>query len=166
MMARFYYLVAQLPPLRFDAAPGIDLEGLHREAGKWLPARDAAVLRDVDLNDISPSGSEPAALRRYKAFQIAVRHDVAAFRQARRAGREYRPQAFPLSVVREGNPLEVERKLLGVSWSFVDASARQHHFDLAALIYYSLKLQILLRLSRFDGARGMTVFRRLCEVTP
>ena len=163
-MDRYFYLVAQLPILFFDTPPRISFEDFCHEAEKWLTPRDWGILCNADMYDITPFEGEPGALRQYKVFEAGVRRDVMHFREARRAGQEYRPVTFTVSVVREGNPLEVEKKLLWVRWDFVDRTEREHHFDLEFLVLYSLKLQILRRLASFDGEKGLEEFRAVCEV--
>ena len=67
-------------------------------------------------------------------------------------------------IVRKGNPLEIEKKLLHLRWMVVDSMELMHHFDFEYLILYFIRLQILGRLCSFDKEKGLDTFDRLCEV--
>ena len=67
--------------------------------------------------------------------------------------------------MKEGNPLDVEKKLLRIRWELLEAEEAEHHFDLGYLILYYLKLQILDKLSVFDQDAGMETYNTLSKVT-
>jgi hypothetical protein len=160
MSDRYYYLIAQLPALRFGKEPGISVPAFLAEADKWLTRGDAATLRRALLFDLS---DEPAGCRfldRFKEFERGFRTELAEWRRARLEGRETRT-SFPAGLVREGDPLEVERKLLGWRWDRLEAEEAGHHFDLEAAVAYHLKLQIAARLAAYDAERGLAAYRNL-----
>ena len=163
-MDKHYYFVAQLPTLYFDREPAMAVERFLAEGGKWLGERDYAVLSRVDLNETAPSHTVPEALRDYCAFEFDLRSELARWRSTRGTDQEYRPLGFPLSTVREGTPLDVEKRLLRMRWDYLEEREQEHHFDLGVLILYFLKLQILRRLSTFDKEEGLKTFQNLCEV--
>ncbi|MGQ9561010.1 MAG: DUF2764 family protein [Candidatus Oleimicrobiaceae bacterium] len=165
-MDKHYYLVSQLPTLYFDRETYLTVDAFLQEAAKWLSAAEYAVLAAVDFTDVTVAQHCPTVLARYKDFERHLRSDLAAWRQAQRAGQEYRPSTFPLSLVREGNPLEIEKRLLRLRWDFIEQQESEHHFDLEFLILYMLKLQILRRLFTFNKEKGMQLFRKICEVQP
>lgn len=160
MSDRYYYLVAQLPGLRFGREPGLTPAGFLAEAGKWLGRGALEILRGAALFDRSDEPSGCAILDRFKAFERSFREELGAWRQARRDGRELRT-SFPPGLVREGDPLEVERRLLGYRWERLEEAELGHDFDLEALIVYHLKLQILARLAVYDPERGLEAYRSL-----
>jgi hypothetical protein len=155
-----YYLVAQLPSLRFGREPGLTPAGFLAEAGKWLGRSAMATISGAALFDRSDTPSGCALLDRFKAFERSFREELRDWRQARRDGRELRT-AFPPGLVRDGDPLEVERRLLSHRWDRLEEEELGHHFDLEALVVYHLKLQILARLTAYDAARGLEAYRTL-----
>jgi hypothetical protein len=160
MMDRYYYLVAQLPGLQFEREPLISGEVFLEEAGKWLGRSALETLRQVHLYDLSPEPTPSALYNRFKAFERDFRAELAGWRRALREETDLK-LSFPSSLVREGNPLEVERKLLKYRWDRLEEEERGHYFDLETLIVYHLKLQILARLAGYDGERGFRVFRTI-----
>ena len=68
-----------------------------------------------------------------------------------------------MTLLKEGTPLDAERRLLRWKWDFLDETEHEHHFDLEFLIIYFLKLQILHRLVSFDAELGLHNYQNLCE---
>ncbi len=164
-MDKYYYLIAQLPTLFFAKAPEITVESFLDEANKWLGAKDFELLTTLDINNYSFEKKNPKALQAYQKFEFRLRTDLAQFREARKKDQDYKPASFPVSLVKEGNPLEVEIKLMEWRWKFIDELQREHHFDLEYLILYFLKLQLLRRYFQFDKEKGLKKFQLLYEET-
>ncbi|MEW6754314.1 MAG: DUF2764 family protein [Candidatus Latescibacterota bacterium] len=164
-MDKHYYLVAQLPALAFGVQPPLSMAAFLEEAGKWLSAREYAALCRVDITDPVPAAGDPPGLRAYKDLEHRLRTELSLWRGARRGGPDHRPVDFPVQLFEEGNPLEVEVRLLRLRWDFVEQQEAGHHFDFEVLVFYYLKLQIWRRLAAFDKARGLETFRQLREVT-
>lgn len=163
-MDKYYYMVSQLPLLYMERPSPMSIKEFMGEARKWLNPRDYAALARIDLFDTSVDEDGPRLWREYKRFEFDFRSDLSLWRKAHREGEEYKPESFPLSLVREGNPLEVEKKLLEHRWNFLEEKETEHHFDLEFLILYYLKLQILRRLSLFDSEKGMAAFQEISRV--
>ena len=163
-MDKYYYLISQLPTLFFDREAGMTLDAFFAEARKWLTARDLQRLQQVDMNDTGLA-RDPGVLGNYKRFEDALRRDLAGWRRARAGATEYSLPPHLNAIVKEGNPLDIEKKLLRLRWQFIEEMEREHHFDLAFLILYVLKLQILTRLSIFDEEKGLSAFKKICEVS-
>lgn len=163
-MDSYYYLVAQLPLLRFEVEPGIAAEVLLEEADKWLPEAASQLLREIEARGIDRVRRLPGALWPLVEFEIQLREDVGRWRQAKHAGEDYRPRSFDRSLLEEGTPLDVERNLMQLRWAVLDDMGALHHFDLESVIIYLCKLLIVRRLYSFDREEGMKVFRQLCEV--
>ena len=163
-MDKYYYLVAQLPILFFDQAPPLGINGFLSESEKWMSGRDYALLVQVDMNQSEAPDGAPGVLDDYMTFETHLRSELALWRRSRGTEQEYRPMGFALATVREGTPLEIEKRLLRLRWDYLEEEAHAHHFDLGFLILYFLKLQILRRLSTFDKEEGLKTFQNLCEV--
>lgn len=160
MSDRYYYFLAQLPGLRFEKEPGISIPAFLAEADKWLTRSDASILRRADLFNRSDEAGGCRLLERIREFERGFRSEMAEWRRARREGREMRT-SFPPGLVREGNPLEVEHKLLGWRWDRLEQEEQDHHFDLEAAVIYHLKLQIAARLAVYNAERGLQAYRNL-----
>ena len=151
-------MVAQLPALVFDREPEMDVPAFLEEAQKWLRRHDLKVLMDVDAFELKLISKGPAVLKAYRAFEFGLRHALAEWRRSRKSGEELRMPGFPLSLVKEGHPLDVEKNLLKYRWDFIEAMESDHDFDLECLILYYLKLQILQRLGAFDQEKGIAAY--------
>ncbi len=162
-MDKYYYFVAQLPFLTFNEPSSIDKEQFLAEAKKWLSNKDFSILSPVSINDFYSQDQDPVVLKTYKDFELTLREALASLRKLNTN------QELKLSVdlslnLAEGNPLEVEVKLLSLRWQFIENLESGHIFDLEALILYFLKLQILKRLFTFNKEAGTAVFDKLSEV--
>ncbi|HDQ45588.1 MAG TPA: DUF2764 family protein [bacterium] len=164
-MDKYYYLVAQLPSLVFDRENPISVQTFLEEAEKWLSVSDFRALKQARLDDPENRSGGPGVWRRYGEFESRFRRELGQWRQALRDGSETRPDTFSPSLVKEGNPLEVEKKLLARRWEVIAEEEKDHHFDLGFLVLYYLKLQILQRLSVFDKEKGMEHFQTMSRVT-
>ncbi len=165
-MDKHYYLIAQLPMLSFGKEPGLTIDRFLAEAEKWLGAGDYKTLSSIDLSSVAIEKGDPDGLKRYKKFEFALRSDIAAFREAQRKETDYKPSSFPVSAIKEGNPLEIETRFIEFRWQFLDEMEREHHFDFTKLIIYFLKLLLLQRYFTFDKDKGLKKFQMLYhEVT-
>lgn len=163
-MDKYYYFVAQLPMLFFGRETNMSIDYFLAEAEKWLTPRDFKSLSETDINDFSLTGKFPATLANYKKFESTLRQDIFSWREAKLRDQEYKPVSMPVSVIKEGNPLEIEIKLMKLKWDFIEEMEREHHFDLGFIILYYLKLQILRRLFTFNKEKGLEKFQKLYEV--
>ena len=163
-MDKYYYLIAELPTLFFGKEPGISVEKFLEEAQNWMNTRDYQVLSRVDMNDFDVKKKSTQVYDGYKSFENKIRTDIALWREAQKRDQEYKPSNFPVSMIKEGNPLEVELRFMEMRWQFIDEMEREHHFDLGFLILYYLKLQILRRYFTFNKEQGLEKFQKLCEV--
>lgn len=164
-MDKYYYIVSQLPILFFDKETFMTIDYFLQEAQKWTSIRDYEILSQTNINDISLGKKGPKLWQDYREFEFRFRNDLALWRKSLQLGQEYKPTSFPISLVKEGNPLEIERRLLKRRWDFIEAMEQDHHFDLECLILYYLKLQILRRLFLFNKEKGMETFQNISRIT-
>ena len=164
-MDKYYYIISLLPTLTFDKQPDVTVDYFMTEAEKWTSGRDFNLLASLDLGDVDVKSSDPGSLKEIRAFELAIRNDLVAWRREKRAGREHKPTAFSASLVKDGNPLVVEKNLLKLRWDILSEKALEHHFDLEALIFYRLKLQILQRLAQFDKEKGLEKYKSMYKVS-
>jgi hypothetical protein len=158
-------MIAQLPALVFDKPSYMTVSLFMEEAGKWMSRRDLKKMTSVELMDPTVSKNHSETIRRVQQFESRLRQELAEWRQAAKNGGEAKPESFPVSVLKEGNPLQVEKKLLHLRWQFIENMEPDHHFDLDFLMLYYLKLQILRKLSEYDKDKGMERFQQISKVT-
>lgn len=164
-MDKYFYMVSQLPALAFGRDNPITTEIFLEEAEKWLSKSDLKTLKSVRLFGDGSKSGKAEVWKSYQTFEMRFREEIGLWRKSRREGHEYKPETFQPALVKEGNPLEIEKKLLQVRWKVIDAEEAGHHFDMGILILYFLKLQILDKLSVFDHDAGMEKFKTLSKVT-
>ncbi len=164
-MDKYYYLIAELPTLFFGREPGISVEKFLEEAQNWMDARDYQALSQADMNNFSTAKNIDQVYDQFRAFESSIRTDIGLWREAQKRDQDYKPASFPVSLIKEGNPLEIEIRLMEMQWNFIDALERDHHFDLGFLISYYLKLQILRRYFAFNKEQGLKKFQKLCEAS-
>lgn len=158
-MSNYYYLAAQLPLLAFERHTYINRTVFLEEARKWLVHRDFLILSGVNMNNFFPEKNDTSLLGQYKRLERALREDLVAIRKAEKtAGPVLTPS------IMEGNPREIEIKMLKLRWDFLEDREFRHHFDRDFLIIYFLKLQILERIFTFNKEKGREVFDQLCGV--
>lgn len=161
-MDKYYYFVAQLPMLTLDSEDIPSLESFVEEAQKWMSDKDLRVIKSVDINAYTDNEKHKNAFDKFCELELAIRSDLAKYRQSQKENFEYKTQVFPLSYIKEGNPLEVEKRLLEFRWNFIDELEAGHNFDLDFLVTYYLKLQILWRIKSFDKQLGKESFDEVC----
>ncbi|MCG2715141.1 MAG: DUF2764 domain-containing protein [Candidatus Marinimicrobia bacterium] len=163
-MDRYYYLAAQLPALYFDKEPFMTVERFLYEAQKWLIKGDLKALKKANINTITVKKSDLPILKEYILYEFALRNELVQYRQALRNRQEHKPLLFPVSVLKEGNPLDVEKKLLRLRWQVINELEFGHYSDIEFLALYYLKLQILRRLQYFDKDTGKEKFKTFAEI--
>lgn len=162
-MDKYIYFVSQLPALLFDQEPLITVENFLVEAEKWLSGKDLSILSDVSLTGIGLRDDDPDVLRLYKITESEFLDELVRWRKTRESDQEYKPRTFSVAALKEGTPLDAERRLLLWKWDLLDRHEHEHHFDLEFLIIYFLKLQILHRLVSFNTELGLQNYHSLCE---
>jgi hypothetical protein len=157
-------MVSLFPTIYFDTKPETSIDYFLTEAEKWLSSRDYKIISGLDMNNVSPNKMDTKFLREYKEIENRFRSDLVSWRKANRVRKDYKPMFLPASLVKEGNPLQVEKNLLKFRWDYLEEKEQEHHFDLDTLIIYYLKLQILHRLSQFNKEKGIEKFQLTCRI--
>jgi len=163
-MDKYYYLIAQLPVLYFERQPALTIEQFLNEAGKWLSPEDLMQLQEVELAATEIQKNDPAIMKQVKDFELSLRRELVAWRTAQKKNQDYKITAFPANLVREGDPLTVEKNLLLWRWQYLETLEFGHYFDLDFLFLYYLRLQILQRLFTFDKKLGREKYQQYLEM--
>jgi len=163
-MDKYYYTISQMPGLRFDRECSMNVELFMEEAGKWMGKRDLRKLGMIDFLNTDYQKSGPRIFKEYQIFEYQLRQDIVNWRSAVKKQADYKPTAIPVSILKEGNPLEIEKKLLKCRWDFIEEKSTAHHFDLGFLILYLLKLQILRKLAEYDKEKGLQKYKETLAI--
>ncbi len=159
-MDKYYYLAAQLPLLAPDMDSPPTLKWFLEEARKWLSPSDYMNVASAGIRHYKTSPSRTKSAARYAAFEYKLRYELAQYRKAKKEDHEYRLQGFSQSLVKEGNPLEIEKKLILKRWAFLDELEFGHYSDVDFLVITALKIQLLERLVSFDKDKGLEAFEK------
>jgi hypothetical protein len=162
-MDKYYYLIAQLPLLKFGEQTYLDKNVFLEEAKKWLSEEEFVKLKEADIDDLEEKGQTPFA-KGYKEFELDLRESLAAYRESKKNKQEYQARPVLEKNILEGNPLEVEKKLFLYRWQQVDDLSQGNNFNLEAVIAYFVKLQILEKVLSFNKEKGTKAFDALTGV--
>ncbi len=163
-MDKYYYLISQLPSLSFGKEASITIDRFLEESQKWLSDRDYQRLLEVNLDSYESSKGDLPVITSFKQYEYQLRHDIASWREAKRRDQDYKPVSFPVSVLKELNPLEAEIKLMEKRWELIDSMERDYNFGLPLVILYYMKLQVLRRYFTFNKEQGLQKFQKFYEV--
>lgn len=165
-MSKYYYLVASLPYLRFDAAEiPIEKKIFLDECKKWLSPPELDMLNSATIGYGEVKGQETGIVKNWKTFNAGLIESLAKERSGGAQNNNAYMQAdLVKDVFVQGTPLLMEKRTEQIRWQYLDDNEKYYFFDLNTLIIYYLKLQILERLARFDKDEGEKLFYEACEV--
>ncbi len=119
-MDKYYYIASQLPSLQLNSETEFSQLNLFYEAEKWLHSNDYKRLEEADVNITDLLPSDTSIIKQYKIFETSIRNELVAWRKAKKDGYEHKTTIIPSNLLKEGNPLEIEKKLLQLRWDFLD----------------------------------------------
>ena len=123
-MDKYYYFVSQLPTLTFGKETDMSVSKFLDEARKWVSERDLNLLSKVSKSNLSDGKTMDRVLKQYNDFESQIKTDIGLWREAQRKDLDFKPASFPVSTLKEGNPLEIEIKLMEMQWSYIDEMER------------------------------------------
>ena len=171
-MSQYYYLIASLPMLEFDAKPLISYEAFLTSCREQLNDSDFKILNRATIEPCEDAEDLSFTLREWKRFGIILRNEIAKQRSSRMSkdvtkdlrGEGYSDPLLAASVhwiIDQESPIDKERFLDKIRWEKIEELARGHYFDMDFLITYALKLQILRRWQTIDKEGGMQILENL-----
>lgn len=162
-MDKYYYLITQLPLLKFNEKTYLNKNSFLEEAKKWLTEKEFEKLQEADIDNLAKKGKTSFS-EKYKKFELSLRKKLAAYRKGEKNKQEYQLEGVLEKKILEGNSLEVENKLLSHRWNQVEELSKDYVFNLEAVMAYFLKLQILEKVLSFNKEKGTEKFDLLTEV--
>ncbi|MBN2281504.1 MAG: DUF2764 family protein [Candidatus Marinimicrobia bacterium] len=163
-MDKYYYIAAQLPFLQLNSNTDFNQKKFFYEMEKWLSDQELRQLEEADISRTKPQSSDSGIVTQYQEFETSLRQELAVWRKARKEGYEHKTTLLPQNLLKEGNPLEIEKKLLQFRWDYLDDLGLDHYFDWEFLVLYNYKLQLLERFRSFDKEKGLDKFKQYTEV--
>ncbi len=163
MPAYYTYFIATLPTLIFRSKPPLSFEGFVALSARYIPEKDAQILKAVASPEKDFYEGPQQALRRWQDFDTRLRNELAKVRSSRKRidplkyARRYERSDTYLShqathIQRNPSVLDAEKLVDEERWRFLDELSLGHYFDLDALIVYALKLLILERWDKIHNA--------------
>lgn len=163
-MANYYYFATQLPMLIFGQETFMTSQKFLEEAQKWFSSREKEIISAVNIDNFNDNKAVSSFQKEYSRFEYQLRLELSEIRQKVSTSNKTPLAPVIKNIVSEGNPLEIETKLLKFRWEYIEEKEVGHFFDLVFFECYLLKLQILERLIGFNKEEGKKTFSTLCEV--
>ncbi len=171
-MRNYYYTVAALETIRLGEKVPISEGKFLQFAEDTMDGKDYQVLLKSRWGLTEPTGLSFAD--RILSFEKELRLELA---KARTLKLQFDPPALPVcdgndalleqvrAVLALDSPLDGERFLDQLRWSFLEDMGACHFFDLEALVVYFFKLQLALRQEKFQEELGRESFEKAYAAT-
>lgn len=147
--------------LQFGMNPPFSFEKFLQMCRDNISAKDFGIIKTASLDGAytSKDTKAPAALKRWRCFDTALRNELVRIRSARRhvepdkhlrrdAGVDAPIAHIAMNVYRTPSVLDAERMLDEQKWRKLEELALGHYFDMDFLVVYAYKLLIL---ERWEG---------------
>jgi hypothetical protein len=174
METSYYYFIASLPALYFDAAPPMSSEEFLADSAAWISPNEYAVLRALAAG--LPGCDMHLAGRQWLAWDNGFRNAITVARATRlnRDPQQYQrgtgvADAYTRAAVQElikgDDPLGTERGIDRQRWKYLDELSATHQFDFHVIFSYFLKLRILERWAALDTDQGEKMLNKSLTVS-
>jgi len=172
---RYYYTLATLPFLQYEDKAPFSMEEFFAACRENIPAEDLELLERVRLEPADPMGHP--FLAEWYGWERALRNELVKLRAGKlglevneylRSG-DYYIGVFDIAreAFSQDSPLDGEAVLNRARWGKIEEMEVGHFFELANLIAFALKLQLLLRKDQFTQEQGREkfdqIYRRIRE---
>jgi len=161
-MDKYIYLATSMPTLIWGSDHFISEEDFLSDAEKWMNEADYRALVSTLSNKFEANEAK-GIYSEYLSFEKALRTELAAYRTASKDGYEYKFVHLPPQLVKDGNPLDSELKLIKYRWDWLEEREFGHYSDLDFFLLYYLKLQLLQRVATFKQEVGEEAFEALVK---
>ena len=161
-MDKYIYFAAEMPGLKWGSEQLMSEENFLEEAEKWMTPADYASLSETLVNRYEAQ-NKSSMYNDFLLFENEVRTELAEYRRAAKEGYEYKFLHLPMQLIKDGNPLDIELKLMKYRWDWLEEREFGHYSDLDFFILYYLKLQLLQRVASFKKELGEEAFEKLIK---
>ncbi|MCK4530112.1 MAG: DUF2764 family protein [Candidatus Marinimicrobia bacterium] len=161
-MDKYIYFAAEMPGLKWDSEQLISEENFLEEAEKWMTPADYTSLSETFVNRYEAQ-NKSGMYNDFLLFENEVRTELAEYRRAAKEGYEYKFLHLPMQLIKDGNPLDIELKLMKYRWDWLEEREFGHYSDSDFFVLYYLKLQLLQRVASFKKELGEEAFEKLIK---
>ena len=161
-MDKYIYFAAEMPGLKWGSEQLISEENFLEEAEKWMTPADYASLSETFVNRYEAQ-NKSGLYNDFLLFENEVRTELAEYRRAAKEGYEYKFLHLPMQLIKDGNPLNIELKLMKYRWDWLEEREFGHYSDSDFFVLYYLKLQLLQRVASFKKELGEETFEKLIK---
>jgi len=161
-MDKYIYFAAEMPGLKWGSEQLISEENFLEEAEKWMTPADYASLSETFVNRYETQ-NKSSMYNDFLLFENEVRTELAEYRRAAKEGYEYKFLHLPMQLIKDGNPLDIELKLMKYRWDWLEEREFGHYSDSDFFVLYYLKLQLLQRVASFKKELGEEAFEKLIK---
>ncbi|MCK5816459.1 MAG: DUF2764 family protein [Candidatus Marinimicrobia bacterium] len=161
-MDKYIYFAAEMPGLKWGSEQLISEENFLEEAEKWMTPADYASLSETFVNRYEAQ-NKSGLYNDFLLFENEVRTELTEYRRAAKEGYEYKFLHLPMQLIKDGNPLDIELKLMKYRWDWLEEREFGHYSDSDFFVLYYLKLQLLQRVASFKKELGEEVFEKLIK---
>lgn len=162
-MDKYIYFAASMPTLKWGEEQHMTEKDFLEEAEKLMSEADYLHMKET-LADSYELKEIKGIYNNYLVFENMLRTELAEYRKAAKEGYEYKFKTLPAQLVKDGNPLEIELKLIKYRWDWLEEREFSHYSDLDFFVLYYLKLQLLKRVNSFKQELGEQAFEELIKV--
>ncbi len=164
MPAYYTYLISSLPELSLSAKPPFGLKEFFAKCRGLIPEKEYAILETAcGQHGYILASRGIGSLKRWINFEVTLRNELARVRAARKKTDPLKFLHFPdepqawishlaIAAFRTPAVLEAEKMLDQARWDFLEELRFGHYFDFAHLLIYGLKLKLLERWDKIQGA--------------
>lgn len=149
--------------LHFAALPPFSFEKFIGMCRPLIPGEDIDIIKSITLDGAYAYKGEQPALKKWRAFDTALRNELVRIRASRKHVDPYRfirgddePDVsinhLAINAVRNPSILEGERMLDQARWRALDEFSTGHYFDMDILIVYTIKLLMLEKWERIASS--------------
>jgi len=161
-MDKYIYFAAEMPSLKWGSEQLISEENFLEEAEKWMTSTDYVSLSTTLANRYEIQNTS-GMYNDFLLFENEVRTELVEYRRAVKEGYEYKFLHLPSQLVKDGNPLDIELKLMKYRWDWLEEREFGHYSDYDFFVLYYLKLQLLQRVAGFKQELGEEAFEALVK---
>jgi len=180
-VAEYYYLIAQLPYLRYDQKPPMSSAAFLEMAGSFLSSVDRKLMKFLSLEPVpgitietyaSPKKTGCKFLDDWLKWEGALRLNLARYRALKLYNESLisDPVVVPVEAynsatqifTQEGSPLNGELMLDKARWDIIDSMITNDYFNRNVVYAYYLKLLLMERRQIFNDIEiGFSEYKSL-----
>lgn len=172
-MSSKYYFIASLPALEFGGSVPMTSQEFLENSAAWLSESEIKLLQAIENGQIK-AGAHPAT-DQLLAWQDSFGNAILNVRAAK-LNKDSQPFAQGTAVassfvrgmvseiLKNANPLEVEKGIDEMRWGFLEELCSLHQFDIYNIISYLLQIKINQRWLALDENLGKEMLEK--SLTP